>query len=112
MKVGIKEKLVVSVLFSLPLLLLLSRDFFFHFDFCKRANFSLIAAQTCFCQVAVFLGYFCAVMDALILLLSSPGVDLANRPCVIELDYEPVISIGLWLMKSKTKPAIAHRNRD
>lgn len=86
--------------------------FFFHFDFCKRANFLLIAAQTCFCQVAVFLGYCCAVMDALILLLSSPGVDLANRPCVIELDYEPVISIGLWLMKSKTKPAIAHRNRD
>ena len=74
--------------------------------------FALIAAQTCFCQVAVFLGYCCAVMDALILLLSSPGVDLANRPCVIELDYEPVISIGLWLMKSKTKPAIAHRNRD
>ena len=68
--------------------------FFFHFDFCKRANFLLIAAQTCFCQVAVFLGYCCAVMDALILLLSSPGVDLANRPCVIELDYEPVISIG------------------
>ena len=91
MKIGINEKLVVSVLFSLPLLLLLSRDFFFHFDFCKRANFLLIAAQTCFCQVAVFLGYCCAIMDALI---SLPGVDLANRPCVIELDYEPVISIG------------------
>ena len=70
------------------------RGIFFHFDSCKRANFSLIAAQTCFCQVAVFLGYCCAVMDALILLLSSPGVDLASRPCVIEFDYEPVISIG------------------
>ena len=112
MKIGIKEKLVVSVLFSLPLLLLLSRDFFSILISVNVRIFSLIAAQTCFCQVAVFLGYFCAVMDALILLLSSPGVDLANRPCVIELDYEPVISIGLWLMKSKTKPAIAHRNRD